>query len=386
MNTNVLILSTNYWHSLRFRKQRFAEMFAAAGRKVAYVNPLFTILSFIEDHECRQIFWDGLRSTRNETQNLWVATQPPVLPFRRKNRLVNRVDMGISRHLLARLVDQLWGRERYIQIVYSPEDVLRLRPTTACVGVHYECVDEHAAYPWNAHRRAYVEELEQTLLREADLVTFTARGLWEAKKGFCKRSAVVPNGVDLGRFQVTSTEPPVFLPGLTDAKGPIILYVGAIMEWFDWSLLRACAQKRPDWQFVLAGPTNLPAERYQELPNIHYLGTCPPEHVPHLIRHAKVCLIPFLVNELTVNVSPLKLYEYLAVGKPVVSVPLPEVLAAEDPSSVVIAGTSDGFVDAIGQFLECGHDTSACLRMAERHSWDGLFSQLNGRLVDAGLL
>jgi glycosyltransferase involved in cell wall biosynthesis len=361
-------------------------MFAEAGHKVAYVNPVFTWLSFMEDRECRSIYWDGFHKRKEVSPGLWLETQLPLLPFRRKNETLNHIDMSISRRILGRLVHELWQDEEYLQIVYSPEDFLRLRPTPECRGVVYECVDEHAAYPWNQRRRGYIERLEGRLLDGSDLVVFTARGLADTKSSQCRRSVVIPNGVDLEKFRTTASGEVSRPEDLQQISSPIVMYVGAVMDWFDWSLLEACARMRPAWQFVLIGPTNLPSAILNACRNIHYLGTKSPNQVPVYLKFADVCLIPFKLNELTKNVSPLKLYEYLACGKPVVSVAMPEVVAAVAEGAVAIAADASGFISAIEGFLDHGCNKELCLSIAKDHSWPRLFVCLNQELDQARLI
>jgi glycosyltransferase involved in cell wall biosynthesis len=197
---------------------------------------------------------------------------------------------------------------------------------------------------------------------------------------------ILPNGVDVQKFGAAKDKTAIIPAAIAAIAQPVILYVGAVMDWFDWELVAFCARQRPSWQFVLLGPTNFPPDRLRSVPNIYYLGTCQPESVPYYLKRASVCIIPFVMNELTKNVSPLKLYEYLAAGRPVVSVPMPEVVAEETPRCVTVAADADGFVSAIERFLLEGYDDAECSRIANAHSWDGLFARLTQELGNVGLI
>ena len=385
MKANVLILSTNYWHSLWFRKQRFAKMFAESNHKVLYVNPIFTILSFFQDKDCRQIFFSWLTGPRETAPNLWTFSLPPLLPFRRRSMFVDKINTKLSRWWIARAMRTIWSDEEYVQIVYRPEDVYRSPLNTHCLALIYECVDEHSEYPENVYRKEKIKQLEANLIAHSALTTVTARGLLEKKSSLAQRIKLVPNGVDFDNFNAASSSSISVPQDIASVGKPILMYVGAIMQWFDMDLVDRLAQLRRDWSIVLVGPTNLQQSELTSEPNIFYLGRRPPGSIPGYIGAADVCLIPFRVNELTRYVNPLKLYEYLAAGKPVVSVPMPEVVAQHQRGVIEIASTAGEFVEAVESLLKDGHNSKGCLRLARENSWTTLFASLYGEIAGSGV-
>ena len=154
---------------------------------------------------------------------------------------------------------------------------------------------------------------------------------------------VVENGVDVAAFTRT-TEPPADLPG---GDGPVIGYHGAVSYWFDFDLLEAVARLRPAWTFVLVGPVLEPAQevaaRLAELDNVRFVGERSSDEIPAYVQRFDVGLIPFRLDTMTEAVSPLKMYEYLAAGVPVVSTPLPAAIktdgvrTADDPETFAAA-------------------------------------------------
>ncbi len=113
---------------------------------------------------------------------------------------------------------------------------------------------------------------------------------------------------------------------LKDINGPIIGYYGAIAEWFDTELIVHCAMEHPDWNFVLIGSTvGCDTSSLEKLKNVHLLGEKPYKELPLYLYHFDVCTIPFKINPLTLATNPVKFYEYLSSGKPVVTVRLPEL-------------------------------------------------------------
>ena len=149
-------------------------------------------------------------------------------------------------------------------------------------------------------------------------------------------------------------------------------YVGAIDRWFDVALLELCAQTYPGWEFVLAGSSvGLPAGSLRPLPNLRLLGEIDYDRVPGLVAGFDVCIVPFLDNELTRCVNPVKAYEYLAAGKPVVATALPE-LAALEPGLVHVARSHDEFAGALSLALAEKDDAPLAARRrawAAGHDW-----------------
>jgi GT2 family glycosyltransferase len=183
----------------------------------------------------------------------------------------------------------------------------------------YDCMDEWTDFP---NIGQPLLEQEEQLVQESDIVTVTAALLekkWAVKNKNC---LLVRNGVDFNFF--TQHCHPNQL--LKDIAHPIIGYYGALAEWVDFELIAFLAKERPTWQFVLIGDVfvdNLAG--LNKLPNVHLLGRRPYSEMPLFLYHFNVCLIPFKLNDVTHAVDPVKFYEFISAGKPVVAVPLSEL-------------------------------------------------------------
>jgi glycosyltransferase involved in cell wall biosynthesis len=145
----------------------------------------------------------------------------------------------------------------------------------------------------------------------------------------------------------------------------------------DVSLVRDIARLRPDWSFVLVGPqysgaisgSDAGIDSLAETPNVHLLGPRPYPDVPAYLEAFDVATIPFKISGLTEDTNPIKLYEYLAAGVPVVSTPLPEVLAVP---GVRVAQSPEDFVTQIGAALQERDDPqlrAARMAVAAENSW-----------------
>jgi len=184
--------------------------------------------------------------------------------------------------------------------------------------VTYDCMDEHSGFHTNT---ADMLRQEEDLIESSDLVITTSRLLQEKVSARTAHTLFLPNATDFDHFN--NAGPTSVLPQL---NAPIIGYYGAISDWFDIEMIRDAAVARPDWQFVLIGSTyGADIEPLQALPNVRLLGEQPYAILPSYLARFDVACIPFLRVPLTEATSPVKFYEYLSAGKPVVSVDLPEL-------------------------------------------------------------
>lgn len=184
--------------------------------------------------------------------------------------------------------------------------------------VIYDCMDEHSGFSTNAPAMLRQEE---DLIESSDLVIATSQLLHAKTSRLARRTLLLPNATDFDHFSQPGSSR--MLPAL---NSPIIGYYGAISDWFDVEMVRAAAAARPDWQFVLIGSTyGANVKSLTPLLNVHLLGEQPYHSLPGYLERFDVACIPFLITPLTTATNPVKFYEYLSAGKPVVSVELPEL-------------------------------------------------------------
>ena len=139
---------------------------------------------------------------------------------------------------------------------------------------------------------------------------------------------------------------------ILDSKKPIIGYYGALASWFDYDMIKNLANKRPDYNIVLLGikyDDSFDKANLQEYPNIYFLGSKEYKILPNYASKFDVCTIPFLINDITQATSPLKLFEYMALGKPIVTTAMKECKKYE---SVMIANDSEEFTKLIDHSIE----------------------------------
>ena len=239
--------------------------------------------------------------------------------------------------------------------------------------VIYDVVDEIQAFEGNPDQMI---RRHQELLQRAEWVLTTAERLY--KKVLQVRQDVIlcPNGVDYDFFyqtkDQTTTPPPDILPILALNK-PIIGYYGALAHWFDFDLLKAVANMRNDLSFILIGPEidgSLQQSQALQLSNIHWLGVRSYMQIPQYLRCFDAAMIPFHLNDVTHATSPLKLFEYMAGGRPVVITAMEESLRFP---GVIVANEPADFAHKLDQALQLRFDHNYLQlidQVAQHNTWE----------------
>jgi len=236
-----------------------------------------------------------------------------------------------------------------------------------------------AAPGWDAHQEA----LEVALLREADLVTAVSETIAaRLREKVAREIRILPNGVDLAAFDVRGTATQTIPQDLARIPRPRLGYVGSLHFQIDYGLVAMLAQARPEWNFVFVGGSpggtdrDERAEKELKLcrscPNVHFLGEKHRSEVPAYVSNMDVNLMLYRLSSETwiKAIYPLKLHEYLAVGKPVVSADIPAV--REFSAVVRIAAGFTAWLQAIEEALHSGGIGTETERraVAAQNSWD----------------
>jgi GT2 family glycosyltransferase/glycosyltransferase involved in cell wall biosynthesis len=230
--------------------------------------------------------------------------------------------------------------------------------------VIYDCMDEWEGFPGVTQ---VITKAEPELVSDCDLLVVTAAALSEKWRDRRQgHSTLVRNGVDFEYYR-RRCQPNTLLEGL---PRPIVGYYGAIAAWFDLELMTYIARQRPSYSFILLGGIfEVDVSELETLPNVHLLGQQPYEMMPQYLYHFDACLIPFKLNAITQATDPVKMYEYLSAGKPVISVALSELDSFAD--YLYIARNREEFLDKLdGAVAEDDQEIRAARReFAQRNSW-----------------
>jgi glycosyltransferase involved in cell wall biosynthesis len=378
----VICLSTQYWGERRFRKHEFMSRLARTNR-VLFVEPSFSMARAPEPH-VRHVAANRLLvpRLRRLDAHLHLLQPPRGLP-KWSDRRIERLTYAWYARLVERAARSLGFREPVLW-VYAPAYANAVGTITHRDLV-FDLVDDLAAYGGDAAAdTSHVADAVERLVRSCDLLVVSALTLLDRYEQIARRSVHVANGYDASAFSgARPAEDP--LPGVSR---PVVGFVGTIFKYLDLPLLEAVASRNRDKSFVLVGPveSSVQAElaRLASQPNVIHVGPTPQAEVPRWLDAFDVCLNPFRRGRLSDSVNPLKVYEYLAAGKPVVSTPM-AALAREPAAELVeFADGVEEFSAAIARCLAAPGELAAARREAAApYSWDNLFARLDEALDDA---
>ena len=187
--------------------------------------------------------------------------------------------------------------------------------------------------------------------------------------------ALVTNGVDIDHFApvgAANPSPPDEIRAVVGQGKPIIGYFGAFASWFDYELVERAARERPQYEWLLIGVNydgSIDRTTLRRLPNVTILGPIAYQVLPRYGSYFDVATIPFLRNEITLSTSPIKLFEYMALGKPIVTTDIPE---CRKYRSCLVATSHGEFVQRLDRALEIGKSPQYLATLREEaaaNSW-----------------
>lgn len=281
------------------------------------------------------------------------------------DKLVARYDAEIEH----RVCSDFLASEADVSIYYGRPLDLSDKPFTGGQFI-YDCVDDFEGF--DGKQDPQFQRWEQELCEKADQIWVVSRCLQEKLSAFSDKVRYVPNGVNYDHYAGASALR-LEADG-NSARRPCLIYVGAIYSWFDAPLVGELAALMPDWDIKLVGPVELSPTNLDHLnkPNVEFLGVQNYLDLPALMATANVAMIPFLLNRLTAATSPLKLYEYLAAGLPVVASPMAEVVPYQEPGVVMCKESPREFAEAVREIHQ-NLNAQRCEEIARLSSWSERF-------------
>lgn len=369
------------WQDIwRDRQHIFSRL--ARDNGVLYVEPRQYSLADWRRGEVPAEAWQTPR-LQHWRDGLWLYRHPPWAP-RTDWPGLQGLMRGLRRRALLAAMRQR-GFRAPITWFYQPKDA-ELVGTLGERLIIYQVVDEYAAFRYHSpEKQQRLRALESYWLPRADLVITSSHALLAAKAPFNPNTVLVHNGVDFDayeRVRLAQAEPPADIAGL---PRPIVGYVGHVSARLNLPLLAEIARSRPAWSLVIVGSVwdrgcEADLAVLRALPNVHFLGAKAADQVPAYTYSFDVGLIPYLPGEEAQNINPIKLYEYLAAGKPVVSLELPALDGFRH--LVRVAETPAGYVAALEAALG---DTDPAVvanrrQVAAENTWDRRVEQISAHV------
>lgn len=304
---------------------------------------------------------------REPERNIFVLN-PLAVPIYGQQR-IRDLNRQLLRFQVKRVMRQL-GFQRPINFVFNPAAAV----VAGALGekqLIYYCVDEYAQF--SGVSSSSLADLEQQLLRQADLVVVSSERLYESKKKTTLRTVLIRHGVDFNHFR-KALHPQTVVPAeIRDMPCPLIGFFGLIADWVDLDLIAAVADRFCSGSVVMIGKATTDTSVLEQIPNVHLLGQKSYESLPAYCKGFDVALMPFRINELTLNANPLKVREYLAAGLPVVSTAIPEVQVL---GLCRIGHDRDSFIREVELALQYPGPSDARSDSMLGESWDARLDEL----------
>ena len=383
VKSDIICLSTQDWNDLWTRKQRFMKRFADEGHRVLYVETQFHWISYVLRlrTQWRRLF-SFLKGPIQIDKNLWVYTPPLLLPFFQMSRILCYVNARILSFFLKRVTKTLKFANPVIYN-YTPYAGFLIRMLGA-QKVVYECVDEFTASRGLISKKV-VAELENDTLRNSRVTIVTAPLLFANKRKLSTQIHLIPNAAEVEKFNAVGMGEIRPHPIYDDLPEKRVGFIGAVAYWVDLDLIAFLAEKRPDYQFIFVGPVGVKVSSVSGFKNVHFIGRYPFNQLPGLMAGFDVCINPYILDGVAAGCSPLKLYEYLASGKPIVSVRMPEAEQFED--LVLIGDGNQGMLQKLDEAMSMSVERLTTLAQKQvavsaAHGWDSRFAKTKEALAD----
>ncbi|MEK7500108.1 MAG: glycosyltransferase, partial [Patescibacteria group bacterium] len=360
--------------------------------RVLYVEPRVWIVRYFIANimHPRNIFTLSKRlfSYERKSDNLLIKSQWNLLPGSREfawisklNHLLNKSSVLFTARALG-FMDA--NTVMWIYDTESAEYLSAFKSTT----VIYDCVDNHAAQAGVNRNSKRVHKEEKAILKRADLVTVTSKRLLKMKRRHSKNIHLVLNAGDVELYKKPISDEAKSKAELALQKipHPILGSVGALDSYkYDFDLLIESAIAHPQWQFVFVGSPVVEQKtkllrKLKKLPNVHIIGSIIREHVPAYVAYFDICLIPYKNNMYNEASFPLKFWEFMATGKPLVASGVPEL--AEYQPMIAYTKTPKEFSQKVTDILQSGTNIDQKrIALASMHGWEQRANELKKLLL-----
>lgn len=319
---------------------------------------------------------------RREAPNVTSYAPLTLLPYRNTSFLASE---WVARNSLKVTVPQV--RKVLKRSGFTSPDILWLSDVSQASvldlvdakKVVFHVTDDYSQFP---NAPASTQSVVDSIVKRSDAVIATHPAQAERFRSYGVPAHYIPQGVVSENFLERLPIPKEY----DDIPQPRAIYLGALAEWFDWPMLHSVIKLCGDISFVFIGrmtATSAESRKWLQTilaePNVYWLGAV--KEIVSNLQHADVGIIPFQRTELVYNINPMKLYEYLASGLPVVSTwPAWTIAKIQPGSSVYAAETAEEFADAVRKFAETDSPNrqaskDSALEFVNQNSWNARFNE-----------
>lgn len=368
----IVCISASDWLKPWGSKQQLMSRLAADNR-VLYVEYQASFLDFIKHPDYFFARMPDINKLRRVGANIYLYTPIPLFPFANYLSFVAEINQSILLFSLKRAMRKL-NFKKPLLWTYLPTSAY-LAGKIGEEVLLYHCGADFSAEKSNWLRKRTILRMENRLAAKADIVLALTRELYARFKAVNDKTFYFPSAVDIDYFagiRDADTGEPQDISSIRRPRLGVLGYLDGNL--LDVKLLDRLAKADPGRSIVMIGPYFRKKEAFTGLKsnrNVYFLGEKRHELVPHYLKFLDVCLVPYVKNKFTSNVSALKLYEYLAMGKPVVSTYFSRDLD-EFRGVVGIAGNNQEFLDLVYESLisaENREKVKGRINFAADNSW-----------------
>lgn len=286
---------------------------------LSYANKENTIVIYIT----KNIQYDHIATAEKASDSLWIVNE----------NLLDQLKLDGSNE---RILSLSWTPNKFYCDKINPDKLI------------YEYIDELEIF------HMYGPEMEkdhQDLLQKADVTVCTATKLYNQVKSKAKNPIISTNAGDYNFFSRTNEfEVNNLIVDKIKDYDCVLGYYGAVAQWFDYDLIKKVASKRKNWLWIIVGinyDKTLDKSGILDIENVLYIPPQPYKMLPTFLKAFDVATIPFVINEITLSTSPVKLFEYMAAGKPIITSKMPECLKYKSVKTYI---NEDEFIDIVEEF------------------------------------
>lgn len=375
----IVCISQHYWDDRWFRKQHFMSRFVKKGFKIAYIEPSVSLVRkpAVSKKDFAIHDWQNVMIEKR-AENLYLIKPPKSLPFW-NYPIFTAVAFKYLSKKIQRELTRLNFKE-FLLWIYNPQWVHGLSNFNS-KKVIFDIADNLPEFYHNNYLKyKNIQYCCNELAKKSDLIFTTASALSEQYKPLAKNNNIynIPNGFDVKRFENKSS---CLIPKeLNDFPRPIVGFIGTIFPFLDFNLINFLIDRNPDKTFVFVGgcdgKVNEEWSKICNKPNVSWLGKKMPEDIPAYIQSFDICLNPFQVNSISEAVNPLKVYEYLASNKRVVSVRMKSLENELIAKYIDFSDSYDDFNRKLNFILANDLKQSIDQKLLQSYSWDTIFDKV----------
>jgi glycosyltransferase involved in cell wall biosynthesis len=369
--TTIIIVDAPGLKGIRQRVQQLASRFAKIVSKnngtVWYIDEPGNIVTvFISPEKPISNLWRWISGPEKTSDEIRHFIPPAGLPFGYHNVGINQWNHFWYRLTLGSRFKK--GNGPVILIVANVLGYGWLGRLNETVSI-YDCADEISEFKQASLNREAVKAQERKLIGAVDAVVTTSLNLHESKSPGAKKSMLIRNAAEIDHFKKARQKFPR-PEDIKNLKKPIVGFYGYLADWLDWELIEYCAKNGAEFDWLYIGPTTRDLSSLEKLDNFHFIGKKPYDDLPQYLSHFSCAHIPFDRTPLTVNVNPVKIYEYLAASVPVVATPLPELELFSDICPVT--DDPEKYLASIRQDIAENSEEKSNIRITrvENETWD----------------